>query len=630
MIANLLPDNSERRTRQKELDIRVIIGNPPYSAGQGSANDNAANITYTSLDAKIRETYAAHSSTTNKRALYDSYIRAIRWASDRIGDAGVMAYVSNAGWVNGNAADGLRKCLAEEFSDLYVFHLRGNQRTSGETSRKEGGKIFGSGSRAPIAISVFVKNPDAPGHGNIHFHDIGDYLDQKQKLAIIREFQSIGGIARANEWQSIEPDENSDWLDQVDRSFDRFIEIGSKDQASKAPTVFGMYTSGVKTNRDAWCFNASKQHLWDLIQEATAAYNRYAVQNDATGSDAREFSWCQKTKSAAERGVQYQPDQSRLFLSDARPFSRSWLYTDNFLNWSAYKTGRLFPSNDAQNLAIGVSSRGYRGEFSVMMCSQIPGLYLASMDCSEFYPLNVYEMSSPDDDLFAVDESENGLTRRDGITDEGLAHFEVSYPGQEISKEDLFFYIYGLLHSPDYRKRYKNNLPKQLPRIPAVKSFDDFAAFRDAGRALGDLHVNFESVDPYMATFKEGDHRLIPEAQEDPVAFYRVKHTNKWKWGGKGKEKDLSTVIYNDNITIQNIPLEAYGYVVNGKPALEWVMERQIVKTDKKSGIVNDANDYANETVGNPRYPLELFQRVITVSLETMKIVNGLPGLEID
>lgn len=231
------------------------------------------------------------------------------------------------------------------------------------------------------------------------------------------------------------------------------------------------------------------------------------------------------------------------------------------------------------------------------------------------------------DGLFAAaDDQVSDVTRRDAITDEGLAHFQAAYPGEEISKEDLFYYIYGLLHSPDYRERFKNNLAKQLPRIPAVKSFADFAAFRDAGRALGHLHVNFESVEPYMITFKEGDHRLIPEAQADPVKFYRVK---KMKLGGKGKTKDRTTVIYNDSITMQNIPLEAWDYVVNGKAALDWVMERQVVKTDKASGIVNDANDYANETVGNPRYPLELFQRVITVSLETMKIVNGLPNLEL-
>jgi predicted helicase len=248
-------------------------------------------------------------------------------------------------------------------------------------------------------------------------------------------------------------------------------------------------------------------------------------------------------------------------------------------------------------------------------------------DNGQCFPLYLYSETKPEDGLFAQLDAETGLTRRDAITDAGLAQFQSAYPGETITKEDLFYYIYGLLHSPDYRDRFKNNLAKALPRIPAVRTVEDFAAFRDAGRALGDLHVYFETVEPYLVTFKEGDHALINEAQDDPVKFYRV---TKMKFGGKGKEKDKTTVIYNDNITMQNIPLEAYDYVVNGKPALEWVMERQVVKQDKASGIINDANDYANETIGDPRYPLDLFRRVITVSLETMRIVNGLPALDID
>ncbi|GAB4363810.1 MAG: hypothetical protein Kow0026_28540 [Oricola sp.] len=279
----------------------------------------------------------------------------------------------------------------------------------------------------------------------------------------------------------------------------------------------------------------------------------------------------------------------------------------------------------AQNLVIHISGKGARSGFSALMAEAVPDIQ--NVDNGQCFPLYLYEETQPDAGLFAASSDQaSGLTRRDAIIDEGLAYFQAAYPGEEISKEDLFYYIYGLLHSPDYRERFRNNLAKQLPRIPAVKSFADFAAFRDAGRALGDLHVNFETVEPYMVTFKEGDHRLIPEAQENPKKFYRVK---KMKFGGKGKEKDKTTVIYNENITMQNIPLEAYDYVVNGKPALEWVMERQVVKTDKASGIVNDANDYANETIGDPKYPLQLFQRVITVSLETLRIVKGLPDLDI-
>jgi predicted helicase len=624
MVANLLPDNSERRTKQKALDIRVIIGNPPYSAGQNSANDNAANIAYSQLDTKIRDTYAAHSTATNKNALYDSYIRAIRWASDRIGDAGVMAYVSNAGWVDGNAADGLRKCLADEFSDLYVFHLRGNARTSGEQRRKEKGNVFGEGTRTPVVVYLFVKNPDATEHGRIHFHDIGDYLDQKQKLAIIRGFQSVDGITRAKGWNRITPDAQNDWLDQVDPSFEKYLPIGGK-LSPEETKVFETRSRGLETSRDSWAFNHSIKKLLSNIQRSIDHYNSLLAAGEEPETDTRKISWTRGLKKRFANGEVIKFSDGQLAEAIYRPFEATHAYFGRTFNEYVNQLPRIFPNADAHNLVIQVSGVGSKN-FSSLASNRLP--CLDNIEKGQCFPLYLYEESQTDDGLFAVSgDQAGGLTRRDAITDEGLAHFQATYPGEDISKEDLFYYIYGLLHSPDYRERFKNNLAKQLPRIPAVKTFADFAAFRDAGRALGDLHVNFETVTPYMVTFKEGDHRLIPEAEANPKKFYRVKKMN---FGGKGKEKDRTTVIYNENITMQNIPLEAYDYVVNGKPALDWVMERQVVKQDKASGIVNDANDYANETVGDPKYPLELFQRVITVSLETMRIVNALPALDID
>lgn len=633
MVANLLPDNSERRTRQKALDIRVIIGNPPYSAGQGSANDNAANISYPTLDAAISESYAAHSSASLKTALYDSYIRAIRWASDRIGDAGVMAYVTNAGWIDGNATDGLRKCLVDEFSDLYVFHLRGNARTSGEQRRKEKGNVFGEGTRTPVAIFVFVKNPDATEHGRIHFHDIGDYLSQKEKLDIIQNFGSIDGIASAEGWKRITPDENNDWLDQVDRGFEKFILVGDK-RKKREPLIFKDFSNGLKTQRDAWAYNFSEKKLIKnmsrMIETYNAAVDRLGGQSTdsikkAVDYDARRISWSDHLFAGVKRGARASIESGVATESLYRPFERTWSFYSAQFNDRRGQLPRIFPHSNAENVVIQVTGIGASANFSALMSKNVPNLH--TMDTGQCFPRYLYEEAEPEEGLFPALNEGVELARRDAITDEGLAHFQAAYPGEAITKEDLFYYVYGLLHSPEYRDRFKNNLAKALPRIPAVKTFADFAAFRDAGRALGDLHVNFETVEPYLVTFKEGDHRLIHEAQDDPVKFYRVK---KMKFGGKGKEKDKTTVIYNDNITMQNIPLAAYDYVVNGKPALEWVMERQAVKTDKASGIVNDANDYANETVGDPRYPLDLFRRVITVSLETMKIVNSLPKLDID
>lgn len=632
MVANLLPDNSERRTKQKALDIRVIIGNPPYSAGQKSANDNAANIDYPQLDASISATYAAHSKSSNLQNLYDSYIRAFRWASERIGDAGVMAFVSGSAWIERSFADGMRKCLAEEFSDLYIFHLRGDIRKNmlSKGAAREGQNVFASGSMTGISIAVLVKNPQAQEHGQIHFHDIGPDLTTTQKLNIIRDFASVDGIAKSDGWNTITPDENNDWLDQVDRSFDKFMLIGSGERGGpNEESVFELASLGINSNRDPWVYNSSRKRLSSNMQRMIATYNAEIDAAkplaDAT-NDPKSIKWSSSLTSKYERGIRGEFSEDWITEGHYRPFCIQNFYGEPIFVHRYGKMQRIFPDPKLKNLIIQVSGTGARAGFAALMSNRLPDLH--TIDSGQCFPLYLYEESQPDDGLFAASgDQAGGLTRRDAITDAGLAHFQAAYPGKAISKEDLFYYIYGLLHSNEYRTRFANNLAKQLPRIPAVKRYEDFAAFTEAGRKLGHLHVNFETVTPYMVTFKEGDHRLIPEAEANPKKFYRVK---KMKFGGKSKEKDRTTVIYNEHITMQNIPLEAYDYVINGKPALEWVMERQVVKTDKASGIVNDANDYANETLGNPRYPLELFQRAITVSLETIRIVGALPALSIE
>lgn len=635
LISHYMPDNSERRKRQKAQDIKVIVGNPPYSAGQRSENDNAANVEYQTLDTRIRNTYAAHSKATLQKNLYDSYIRAIRWGSDQLDKAGggVMAYVTNGGWLDGNAMDGMRKCLKDEFTKVFVFHLRGNARTSGEERRKEKGNVFGEGSRAPVAITILVKNPESSIRGEIRFHDIGDYLDQKQKLGIIREFSALSGITSRNGWNYIEPDEHNDWINQRDNTFDAFIRIGEK-KDKNAEKLFENFSQGILTSRDAWCYNPSRSTVQQRMSETIGFFNSEIARLSASGQlkqardkvtrDASQISWSRALLNDAERGKTVEYDSNKIVSSVYRPFTKQWAYFDRRFNEMVYQADRLFPSADSTNLVIGTVGAGAGGDFSALMIDALPNFH--TMATGQCYPLFVYEVSSEDDgDLFSDGKTPVGYRKRDGITDSGLGHFKAAYPGEEITKENVFYYVYGLLHSEDYRTRYADNLSKELPRIPCVKKTEDFWAFSRAGHALGELHVNYESVDPYPVTIKQGDLRTA--VIKDPEAFYRV---TKMKFDGKRGATDKRTVIYNANITMQDIPLQAYDYVVNGKPALEWVMERQVVKTDKKSGITNDANRYAIETIGNPAYPLELFQRVITVSLETMKIVRGLPKLDID
>ncbi|MCH7339120.1 DEAD/DEAH box helicase family protein [Acinetobacter johnsonii] len=624
LVSKILIDNSARRKRQKDLDIRVIIGNPPYSSGQESANDNNANVAYPHLDERIRTTYAEYTTSTNKNSLYDSYIRAIRWASDRIKDCGVIGFVTNGGYIDTNSADGLRKCLADEFSSLYFFHLRGNQRTSGERSRQEGGKIFGGGSRAPIVIAVLVKNPKVKQYGQIYFHDIGDYLSREDKLEKISDLVSINGITAIDGWTKITPDEHNDWLNQRDDSFSGFIEIGNKKDKSKI-SLFLNYSRGAESGRDAWVYQSSNEKLKHNIESMINFYNNNLTNGNNPIMDTTKISWTSSLLSSFEKKNNITFDESLIRFSIYRPYQKQNLYFGGGLIHRVGQMPQIFPTSDTENLILYISGSSSSGkDFSVIITNIIPDLNMQHSG-GQGFPLYLYEETTVKGngaDLFnhAQTKTADGkYIRKDAISDEGLKHFQDAYPTETISKEDIFYYVYGLLHSEDYRSRYADNLTKELPRIPCVKKTEDFWAFSKAGRDLAHWHLNYETVEPYKAKLDLGGKSLKQLADKD---FY----VTKMKFPKKD-QKD--TVVYNNAITIREIPIEAYDYVVNGKSALEWVMERQGVSTHKDSGIVNDANNWAIETMGDAKYPLNLFLRVIKVSLETMKIVKALPKLDI-
>ena len=642
LVEQFFPDNSERRKRQKKLPIRVIVGNPPYSAGQESANDNNQNVAYKELDRRIQSTYVERSNAANVRNSYDSYRRAIRWATDRIKKDGVVAFVTSAGFLDDKTADGIRRSLVDEFTRIYVFHLRGDQRTKGEVSRREGGKIFGSGSRAPIAITFLVKNSSSDTQGEIRFHDIGDYLGREDKLNRISSLGSVSGLAAEEGWSSILPDQHGDWLNQRDSSFDAFLVMGDKSRAGSA--IFLSYSHGVTTGRDAWCFNSSRRVVSENISKTIAFYNtqvtdfskvhsglsgkeRGSAVNEFIDTDSTKISWSRGLKKHLERGHQFVFDGSCLTASMYRPFTKRWLYFSRELNEYTSQTYKLFPTSDSVNRAIMVKQRwSGAGQIAYMVDTVSEYQIDGGAQC---FPLYLYS----DEVAGSLFENSEAGTKRDAISDEAVNYFLARYDSEDanITKEDLFYYIYGLLHSPEYLERYKDNLSKELPRIPAVKNFRDFQAISQAGRDLAHLHVDYETVErhPVKLDFAEGLQSL--SACKDEHFYVRKMKFYKAKDPETGKRvSDKSTVIYNDYITIREIPLEAYDYVVNGKPAIEWVMERQAVNTDKKSGIINDANLWATETMSNAAYPLELLMRVVTVSLQTMKIVRSLPQLDID
>ena len=626
----LLVDNSQRRKDQMALDIKVIVGNPPYSSGQDSANDNNQNIKYPKLDKKIEETYATYSTATNKNSLYDSYIRAIRWASDRIGEAGVVGFVSGSGFIEKPAMDGMRKCLAEEYSSLYIINLRGDIRKNmlSKGRAKEGQNIFEQGSMTGIAISILVKNPKAEKKGKIFYHNIGNDLKADEKKEKLKTFAGLHGL----DWQIITPDAHNDWLNQRDDSFNDFIVMGDKKDKTSI-SIFENYSSGLKTQRDAWCYNSSEQKLSGNMQNMISFYNSEIDRFDKTfptltrkqrgekidkfvDNNPEKISWTVNLKAGIARDKLHVFDNHSILKSLYRPFAPQWLYYNHSFNERVYQMPRIFPDAKAENLVIDVSGVGARSGFSSLMMNFIP--CLDAIEKGQCFPLYLYEQVQAEEGLFASGATPQ-LKRRDAITDAGLKHFHDAYQDTTISKEDLFYYIYGLLHSEEYRTRFADNLMKELPRIPAVKKLDDFKTFSKAGRALADLHLNYETVEKYPAN-------IITKNKNLEDGDYYVE---KMKYGRNGKDKDLTTIIYNDKITITDIPLEAYDYVVNGKPAIDWVVERQGVRTDKASGIVNDANDWAIETMHNAAYPLELLLRIIMVSLETMKIVRNLPKLDI-
>ncbi|EMI69790.1 type III restriction enzyme, res subunit [Leptospira noguchii str. Bonito] len=639
LISRYMVDNSERRNRLKSLDIRVIIGNPPYSSGQESANDNNQNVKYPLLDARIEKTYAANSKATNKNSLYDSYIRAIRWASDRLGEKGVMGFITNAGYIEGNAMDGLRKCLVEEFSSLYIFHLRGNGRTSGERCRREGHPFFAAhggkgGSLTPIAITLFVKNPESKTKSRIYFHNVGDYLTRKEKLAKISDLGSLSGITKVSGWVDIIPDKHNDWIKQRDDSFEEFISIGDKKDKDSV-VIFENYSRGLETARDAWIYNFSKKGLFKNINTTIEAYNneidRFSKLSDTKKQktdiddfvthDSTQISWSSSLQSHFKRYQKALFDQQSITFGLYRPFTKQWLYYSKIWNHRVGQMPCIFSDATTENLVICVTGIGSTKDFSSLISNTLPDLELISK--SQCFPLYLYDTdeneANAEESLFTstkTKKSGSERKRRDAITDVGLAHFQEKYPKEKITKEDLFYYIYGLLHSPEYREKYADNLSKELPRIPTVKSASDFRAFEKAGRELAKLHVDYEKVKPFPV-------EIATTKKLSDKDYY----VTQMRYAKNGKEKDLSTVIFNEHITIRGIPIEAYEYVVNGKPALDWIIERYCVKTDKDSGIVNDANLWATETEKNPKYILELFQRIITVSFETMKIVKGLPGL---
>ena len=622
IFSAMFPENSERLELQRKAPIRVIMGNPPYSIGQKSANDNAQNQKYPKLDKRVEETYASKSSAGLNKALYDAYIKAFRWSSDRLDkDGGIIAFVSNGRWIDNNSTDGFRKSLEEEFNSIWVFNLRGNQRTDGELSRKEGGKIFGSGSRTPIAITILVKNPKSKNEkATIYYYDIGDYLNREEKLSIISKFQSISNM----EFKTIQSNEHGDWINQRNDTFSTYIPIKPNKKGNlKAQSFFNTYAVGVATNRDSWVYNYSLKKLESnmtrmigFYNQQVEAYQKVKQQNsqlkieDFIDDDLKKIKWTRALRKSASKGEYFSFKKNKIIDSIYRPFNKIRLYFDKSFIESPGLSSQLFPNAKIENRIITITGMGSSKDFSVYISDKITDIQ-AIMNGQSFPLYHYDELDKKQQNLFDhSNEGEKEYVRRDALSDFILEIAKKQY-GKNVSKEDIFYYVYGFLHSPQYREEFANDLKKMLPRLPLIDSAKDFWAFSKAGRKLADLHINYESIEPHPDVIVDGEES----------GFFKVE---KMRFPKKDQKE---TIIFNSKITVMNIPLKAYQYKVNSKSAIEWIMDRYQVKVDKKSGIKNDPNDWTEE-IGNERYILDLLLGVINVSVQTVDIINELPKVK--
>ena len=638
----IFEENNERIEQQKSAPIQVIVGNPPYSVGQKSANDLNANLEYPTLDRRIQSTYAARSSadTKNKRSLYNSYFRAFRWATDRIGDQGVVAFVSNGGWLNANSGDGVRLSFADDFTNIYVFNLRGNQRTAGEESRKEGGKVFGSGSRNTVVITIGVKDPNKSGC-EIHYHDIGDYLTTEQKLDIV-DHSSLETI----KWDLIQPDSHGDWLQQRSVDFETWPVIGDK-KKSGTQKVFCSHGMGLGTSRDTWVYNFSLERLRNSVQIMCDTYNR-AVQSYGQSAfntridflrECSEFTapdkikWSSSLDKKFDSGILYPINEvitSRCSLY--RPFNTQHVFYDKFWNHRVSQLPSMFPTPEHRNIGFVVMAPRDAAIFAVLAVDQIPDLSFFTYT-GQFFSRFTWEKVDPEDGgLFGavgVDKQEEskygvigeeiaGYVRVDNIT-EDIKKLYRDALGADITGDDIFHFVYGKLHDPGYRETYAADLKKMLPHIQTPATREEFNKFAVAGEQLMELHVGYENVEPWPLT-------IDVSADADDRETWRV---DKMKWKKRkdpetGKSvDDVTTLIYNRNVVISGIPEEADRYMLGARSAVAWLIDRYQVKKDKPSGIVNDPNDWCDE-VGNPRYIVDLIGKVVRVAVETVRIVDGL------
>ena len=609
------PENTLRVEEQRETPMFVVIGNPPYNSRQANENDNNKNRPHTAVDARVRNTFAADSSAQLKNKLYDPYVKAFRYAMDKLGDEGIVTFVTNNSFIDGQAFDGMRRHLAEEFDRLYILDLGGNVRKG----QPGDSNVFGI--QVGVSINIFVKSKRKVGGVSnpaeveavsnpaftfrICYNDEMAAVSRARTFAFLEEKQHVGNVT----WQALTPDKRHTWLTaDLHNDFDTFVPMGSKTaKASKGNVegvLFKTYSLGIATNRDAWVYNFNQTALTENMQAMIEFYNSQALKwehqtgqninvDDFVAYDDTQIKWTDRLKSELTKGrlVEFLPKNIR--TSVYSPFTKLNLYFDKLMNQRTYVFPSIFPTSDTEkeNQVICVAGIGNRKGFGCLATDKISTLDLGAFENSQCFPFYTYD--------------EDGTSRRENITDWALTQFQKHYADDTITKWDIFHYTYGLLHQPEYREMYQENLKRDLPHIPFA---EDFWGFAKAGARLAELHINYESQLQYAKLEPIETPGMQVNLQVERMKF----------------SKDKTQLKYNDFLTLDGIPPEVFEYRLGNRSALEWVVDQYRVKTDKRSGLVNNPNREEDA-----EYIVRLIGQVITVSLETVAIVKGLPALKV-
>ena len=598
------PKNTARVLRQKDAPITVIIGNPPYNVGQQSENDNNKNRRYPVLDNNIRQSYAKDSKATLKNQLYDAYVRFFRWATDRLeGRDGIVCFVSNNSFIDSITFDGMRKHLAQDFQQIYIIDLKGNVR---QDSMREGipigpqHTVFGLAAMVGISITILVKKANTPA--KIYYTTVDWKAKREEKFAFLAQSKTLSGI----NLRELHPDTKSTWLTgEHDVEFAQFLPIGTKDRKMRRKgheeTIFNTYSSGIKTNRDDTLYSFDQRQLLTRMAHFVENYNSEIDRYKRAGEpkpDIDDFvnyslmKWDGTLKGHLKK-LNYGTFASQHCRSSLyRPFTRRFLYFDRLLINSVYLQHSFFPTPIAEqeNRMICVTTHS-QIPFSVQLTKQIPCLDVGGRP-TQCFPFYTYKA--------------DGSDRRENITDWALAHFQQNYQDSTIDKWEIFYYLYGLLHHPEYRTRYASNLKRELPRLPLAPDFREIAKI---GRILADLHLNYEQLKPYPLKYQ------LTEGQKLD-----------WRVEKMRLSADKTSLQVNESLSLNGIPPEAFAYRLGNRSALEWVIDQYQVKGEPDSPFYSDPNAYG-ASAGFPRperYVVELVQRVVTVTLETIKLVEQL------